>query len=54
MGTLASFFCPGDLELPYPSPLGEHPSHSVPHGHHDTIMGLGLVVLATKARDYPY
>ena len=54
MGTLASVFCPGGLELPYPSPLREHPSQSVPHGHRDTITGLGLVVLATKAGDYPY
>ena len=54
MGTLASVFCPGGLELPYPSPLREHPSQSVPHGHRDTITGLGLVVPATKAGDYPY
>ena len=54
MGTLASVFCPGGLELPYPSPLREHPSHPMPHGHRDTDMGLGLVVLATKVGDYPY
>ena len=54
MGTLVSVFCPGDLELPYPSPLREHPSQSVPHGHRDTITGLGLVIPATKARDHPY
>ena len=54
MGTLASFFCPGDLELPYPSPLWGHPSQSVPQGYRDMITGLGLVVPATKAGDYPY
>ena len=54
MGILASVFCPGGLELSYPSSLREHPSHSVPHGHRDMITGLGLVVLASKARDYPY
>ena len=54
MGTHASVFCPGDLELPYPSPLREHPSRSVPHGHRDTITGLELVVPATKVGDYPY
>ena len=53
MGTLASVFCPGGLELPYPSPLREHPSQSVPHGHRDAVTGLGLVVLATKVGDYP-
>ena len=54
MGTLASVFCPGDLELPYPSLLREHPSQSVPHGPRDTITGLGLVVPATKAGDHTY
>ena len=52
MGTLARVL-PGGLELPCPSPLWEHPSHSVPHGYRDMIMGLELVPLATKAGDYP-
>ena len=53
MGTLASVFLPSNLELPCSSPLREHPSQSVPHGHRDTITGLGLVPLTTKAGDYP-
>ena len=54
MGTLASVFLPSNLELPCSSPLREHPSQSVPHGHRDAITGPVLVVPAAKAGNYPY
>ena len=53
MGTLTSVFCPGDLELPYPSPLREHPSQSVPHGHCNTSAGPGPIAPTTETESYP-
>ena len=51
-GALASVFCPDRLELPYPSPLREHPSQSVPHEHRDTSAGPRLIAPTTKPVSY--